>query len=297
MDFAIHYSRAAADLLAAGQIAFDRYKCPAWPDLLDTIGTSHPLYVHFPLRVGTGTGDASDTETGQPPDWGKFERLLARTGTPYINLHLEPMVVDHPDLYPHSDDPDHIARVTDSLLRDIASVVARFGPERVILENVPDDGDLTLRPAYVPAVIREVVVASGCGFLFDLSHARLAALRLGLDARDYIAALPVERTREIHLTGIQLFDEAWVERCRQHNAPGATVARFAGRMMDHLPLTDEDWAFTTWAMGEVKRGAWGRPHAIALECGGVGPLWEATMDRATLADQVPRLARLIDDAR
>ena len=134
-------------------------------------------------------------------------------------------------------------------------------------------------------------------FLFDLSHARLAAHRLGMDARDYIAALPVERTREIHLTGIQMFDETWVERCRQRNVPEATIARFVGRLMDHLPLVEEDWAFVTWAMGEIKRGAWGRPHAIALECGGVGPLWEATTDTATLAGPGPRLARLIAAAR
>ena len=88
-----------------------------------------------------------------------------------------------------------------------------------------------------------------------------------------------------------------VLRCRQRNVPEATIARFAGRPMDHLPLVEEDWTFTTWAMAEIKRGAWGRPHAIALVCGGVGPLWEATMDTATLADQVPRLARLIADAR
>jgi uncharacterized protein (UPF0276 family) len=296
MDFAVHYSRAAADLLAAGRVAFDRYKVPAWPDLIDTIGTSHPLYVHFPLRVGRGTGDAIDTETGQPADWGKVEQLLARTGTPFVNLHLEATTGDHPGLPPHSADPAHIAHIAESLLRDIASVAARFGPERVILENIPDDGVLVL-PAYLPQVIRDVVVASGCGFLLDLSHARLAALQLGIDPRDYIAALPIERTREIHLTGIQLLDDAWVARLRRHSVPDDTIARFAGRPMDHLPLTEEDWAFTAWAMAEIKRGAWGQPRTIALECGGVGPLWEATTDTATLAAQVPRLAQLIAAAR
>lgn len=293
MDFAIHYSPAAAELRAAGKIAFDRYKCPAWPDLIEEIGTSDPLYVHFPLRVGRGLGDALDTETGQPADWGKVERLLARTGTAFVNLHMEPTIHEHPDAPPHGTSPADIALVTEVLLRDIASVVARFGPECVMLENVPDDGDLTLRPAYLPQVIREVVVASGCGFLFDISHARLAAASLGMDAREYIAALPVERTREIHLTGLQFFGAEWVEVLRRASVPEATITRLANRPMDHLPLTEEDWEFTAWAIGELKRGAWGTPGTLALEYGGIGPLWAALTDATVIADQVPRLARLL----
>ena len=42
-------------------------------------------------------------------------------------------------------------------------------------------------------------------------------------------------------------------------------------------------------MGHVQRGAWGQPWVVALEYGGVGPLWEAVTDADVLANQVPRL--------
>ena len=95
MRFAVHYSRPAADLVDAGAIAPDFFKCPAWPDLIATVQANYPIYVHFPLRVGSGIGDAIDTETHQPAGWKKIETLLTQTDTPFVNLHLEPTVHDH----------------------------------------------------------------------------------------------------------------------------------------------------------------------------------------------------------
>ncbi|MHB8645887.1 MAG: multinuclear nonheme iron-dependent oxidase [Thermomicrobiales bacterium] len=296
MNFAVHYSRPAADLLDTGKIAPDYFKCPAWPDLIATVQAKYPLYVHFPLRVGQGTGEALDTETHRPADWTKVEMLLARTNTPFVNVHLEPTTDDHPDIPADTTDPGHIAFLTDCLIRDLRAVVARFGPERVIAENVPN-GDGCLRPAYMPAVIRRVVEECGCGLLLDLSHARRAARALGMDAVDAIAMLPVERTREIHSTGIQQFDDHWMRVLRGAGLNEHVVAQFAGRWQDHLPFTDADWAFTAWSLGQIARGHWGQPWIVALEYGGVGSLWEALTDAAVLAAQVPRLAAMVHACR
>ena len=292
MNVAVHYSQAAAALLDAGQIAPDYFKCPAWPDLIATVRAKYPLSVHFPLRVGRDMGDAVDTETRQPPNWVVIERLLAETGTPFVNVHLEPMISDHPDIPADTTDSAHIAFLTDCLIRDLRAVVARFGPERVIAENVPN-GDGCLRPAYQPNVVRHVIEACDCGLLFDISHARRAARALGMEATDYIHMLPVERTREIHLTGIQQFDDHWVSVLRDAGLGEHVIAQFAGRWQDHLPFTDADWEFTAWSLGEIARGLWGRPWIIALEYGGVGPLWEAITDPAILAADVPRLTAMV----
>jgi hypothetical protein len=66
--------------------------------------------------------------------------------------------------------------------------------------------------------------------------------------------------------------------------------------MDHLPLTETDWVFTVQSMEQVRQGAWGAPWIMALEYGGVGPLWEASTDSALLQEQVARLSRLIKEA-
>jgi uncharacterized protein (UPF0276 family) len=292
MNFAVHYSRPAADLVEAGAIAPDFFKCPAWPDLIATVQASYPMYVHFPLRVGAGIGDAIDTEAHHVADWKKVERLLAQTDTPFVNLHLEPMLHDHPDIPADSMDPGDIERLTDCLIRDVRAVVERFGPERVIAENVPN-GDGCLRPAYHPGVVRRVIEECGCGLLFDISHARRAACALGMEAAAYIRILPVERTREIHLTGIQHLDERWIAVLRSAGLSDTVIAQFAGRWQDHLPMTDADWAFTAWSLKQIERGDWGTPWVIALEYGGVGPLWEALTDPTILAEQVPRLSAMV----
>lgn len=291
MKFAVHYSQPAAALVDAERINPDYFKCPAWPELIATVQAKYPMYVHFPLRVGGGSG-AIDTETRQPPDWPRIDTLCAQTGTPSINVHLEPTTDDHPDIPADTTDPDHIEFLTDCLIRDLRAVVARFGPARVIAENVPNS-DGCLHPAYRPGVVRRAIEACDCGLLLDISHARRAARALGMDARAYIALLPVERTREIHFTGIQQFDDQWIRVLRVAGVREAIIAQFAGRWQDHLPLTDADWEFTAWSLAQIARGRWGRPWIVALEYGGVGPLWEALTDPAILATQIPRLTAMV----
>jgi len=296
MNVAVHYSLPAAALVDAGRIKPDYFKCPAWPELIAMVRARYPMYVHFPLRVGRGIGDAMDTETDQPADWAGVERLLAQTDTPFVNLHLEPTTDDHPNIPADTTDPDHIEFLTDCLIRDVHAVVARFGPERVIAENVPN-GDNCPRPAFLPEVVRRVIEECDCGLLFDISHARRAARALGMDAADYIALLPVERTREIHLTGIQQFDDRWIAVLRGAGLSESRIAQFAGRWQDHLPFIDADWEFTAWSLDQIARGRWGHPWIIAMEYGGTGPFWEALTDPDSLAADIPRLAAMVHACR
>ena len=103
MDLAVNYSAALADLVNRGLATVDRYKCPAWPDLIagltdDRAWGQPPVYIHFPLRVGMGTGIPINTETGKAPDWAQFEELRARTGTPWFSAHMGAQPEDHPEL-------------------------------------------------------------------------------------------------------------------------------------------------------------------------------------------------------
>ena len=297
MKFAVNYSAAAADLLRQGRIEIDRFKCPAWPDLIATAQTLHPVYVHLPLRIGAGLGEAINTETRRPADWRHLEPLLPRTDTPQVNVHLAPLTGDFPDLAVDTADPAHVEMLIEHALRDVAALVARFGAERVVVENADDGKGRILHAALQPDLIRRVVETAGCGFLLDLAHARLGARQLGLDEREYIVRLPVERTCEIHLAGIQPFEGRWLALLRGSGLSQEDLGWFAGlepgQLLDHLPLADGDWQFYTWALEQACSGAWGRPWIATLEHGGVGPLWEQLTDRAALAEQVPRLRALV----
>lgn len=118
MRIAVNYSRPAADLLVSGRFEIDLFKCPDWPELVTEARRLRPVYVHFDLVAGNGL---------EGIDWDAVRRLLAETETPYVNVHLAPrgMADDAPP-----------GRVAEALLRDTVVIVDRFGPERVIVENV-----------------------------------------------------------------------------------------------------------------------------------------------------------------
>jgi uncharacterized protein (UPF0276 family) len=301
MKFAVNYSSAAADLFREGRIEVDRFKCPAWPDVIAAAQALNPVYVHLPLRVGAGIGEAIDTETQKPADWQQLEPLLVHTDTPQINVHLAPFTGDFPGMPADTTDPAHVEMLYAHALHDVEALVARFGPARLVVENADDGKGLIPHPALRPDFIRGVIEGSGCGFLLDIAHARLAAHTLGMDAREYLAGLPTGRTCEIHLAGIQSFAGRWLALMRQEGLTDKDLGWFAklkpGQLLDHLPLVDGDWAFYAWALEQVDRGHWGDPWITTLEYGGVRGVWELLTDRAVLAEQVPRLYHMVKRGR
>jgi uncharacterized protein (UPF0276 family) len=270
--FALNYSVEAADLLRQGQIAPDRFKCPDWPDMIAEAQQFAPVYVHFALRAGAGTLAATD--------WARVAALLEQCDTPYVNVHLAPMQPDMPHIPLDTTDPAHAAAIRERLLHDVGAVVEQFGAERVSVENVPYFGHIPdtypiLRPAAEPALIRQVLEETGCGLLLDLSHARIAARYLGYDEQEYVAALPTERLRELHITGLRKIDALW---------------------HDHMPMVGDDWPAFAWALERIAAGAWARPWVVSFEYGGVGGPFVGRSEAAVIAEQVPRLMQMMHAA-
>jgi len=293
MKFGLNYSKTAVKLYEAGVIAPDVFKCPAWPDLIARIKDRYPIYIHFPLNVGSGMGDAIDGETKQPADWAKFEKLLADSGTPYLNLHLQAFRRG-------TVDPFDAEQTLAALIKDVEAVIERSGKEVVIVENGFNLGPDAPYAVFLAETAQQVVEATGCGFLFDISHARIAAMRLGEDYRDYISRLPVHAIREIHITGMQVIDEYWINRALASGMTRELIESYIGPggvwlphgMTDHLPMSEEDWEIMAWAAAQLRSGAWRAPWVTSLECGGIGPFWEATLSEDEMREQVPRLQQI-----
>jgi uncharacterized protein (UPF0276 family) len=262
MDFSINYSTQAAALLTEGRIQIDRFKCPDWPDLIAEASRYCPVAVHFELKAGSGV--LTDTS------WKRVDLLLSETATPYVNLHLDPVLKDFPGFPVDTPEKNQFEQVVKRLIEDVQAVVSYFGAERVIAENVPYRGEAgrVLRPGVEPAVIRQVLDETGCGLLLDISHARIAAHHLGLDEQEYMAQLPVDRLRELHFTGL-------------HN--------LNGRLQDHLEALQEDWPILDWVMERIRTGEWARPWMLAFEYGGVGDKFAWRSDQQIMAAQIPIL--------
>ena len=262
MKFAVNYSPQAIELVRSGCIHFDYFKCPPWPDLVSTAREVAPVVIHFELQAGSGCLHKTD--------WRMIEDFLAHTGTPFVNLHLAPRVGDFPDMPVDTWDFTHIRQVTEVLLRDTAAVVDHFGPERVIAENALYEGPQGkfFRPAMLPEVIHQILDETGCGMLLDISHARISAYHLGLNERDYMASLPVDRIRELHFTGIHEVN---------------------GRLQDHLSVLPGDWPVLDWALERIERREWAAPWLLAFEYGGVGEFFGKHTEMDVLIEQVPLL--------
>ena len=292
----VNYSHAAAELLKDGSIEVDRFKCPAWPDSVREALEYNDVYVHFPLRVGTGTEGAINIEANQPADLDQVEALLVETNTPVVNLHLATMVEDFPEIPIDSLKPEHIEKITTSLVDDVNSVANRFGKERVVVENVYHGNGEHPRPVYLPEVISSVVNETGVGFLFDLSHARLAAEHMGADIYEYISGLPTGKTREVHVTGIHRFEGHWIDIAQKAGFDPQLIEQYRGRLVDHLPMTENDWTYLAWALVQIEKGIWGEPWVVTFEYGGIGGQFASITDSDVLSEQVPRLEKMVKEA-
>lgn len=269
MQLAINYSTQAADLLGEGKIKFDRFKTMDWPEMIAAARHYRPVAVHFGLQAGNGMTKGLD--------WAAVEKLLNETGTPHVNLHLEATSKDYPGIpvdQPPAADRDQIFK---RMLKDVRRAVKHLGHERVIIENVPYRGphDKVFHLAVEPETIQAIVGETGCGLLLDISHARIAAHHLGLEARDYMRRLPVESLRELHFTGL-------------HN--------LNGRLQDHLSILESDWPFLDWVLERIRLGEWPQPWLLAFEYGGTGEKFAERSDPAVIEAQLPVLWSRVKEA-
>jgi uncharacterized protein (UPF0276 family) len=263
MNFAINYSPQAAELFRSGQIQVDRFKCPDWPWMIEEASQICPVAVHFNLTAGNGSV--------RDIDWDAALRLLESTSTPYLNLHLESRRRDFPNIPADSVDPAHFEQVYEQVAGDLRIVLEHIEASRVIVENVPyrGPGGKVLRPSVEPGLIHRLLEETGCGLLFDLSHARIAAQAMGLSEHEYIARLPLDRNREMHFTGTKIID---------------------GMTIDHLEAQENDWQALEWFFRE--HASLPKPWLLAFEYGGVGEKFAWRSETAVIASQAPRLYQL-----
>ncbi len=177
----INYSHEAAELVRTGRLVLDRFKFPAWPELLASNPTEVRPYVHFDWFAGRGL--PSDRELDEA------ESLACNTRTPWFNLHFSPA-------------EDGSLREVN---RDLAALVERFGSDRIGLENVPWDSSPEFplpRAAADPDLLSQVVDEFEIGLILDIAHARWAAESIGMEFLTYLDRLPTNRLIELHVTGL-----------------------------------------------------------------------------------------------
>lgn len=288
MQFAINWSPQAQNLLRAGKIQIDRWKCPDWDDMIAKAREDQlPVYVHFPLVIGRGSLEKTD--------WARVEAMMHDTQTPHVNLHLEPVrsavgALSRDALF-------------DLCAKEISAVVDRFGGDRVVVENVPYRTEHTDKFADVvdPTFITDLLTQTGARFLFDIGHAQISAYSLAHELYGYLRAMPLDRLGEIHTAGVTRFTQAHIDTARQVEGFDAYFQRFEGKnplgmLMDHFGMgSDSDWESFVWVMDRVRDGSANTPRFVSYEYGGTGAPFAWRSESDVIARDVPRFYSIVHD--
>ena len=270
MQFAINYSPQALQLWRDGLIHVDLFKCPDWPDLVAEVSQYHALYVHCSLIVGLGRLADVDLEL--------LARWLDTGETKVINTHLG---VRRSDFAPG--EGITCEAIVSRIVRELEVLCKRFGPERVVVENLGYPTrfwwDDQLPESVDPALLSAIIERSGCGLLLDLAHAIRACEGTGRsDIHSYLDAMPVHRLRELHVVGLlPERDELGIRE-------------------DHFAMAESDWSIAEYALGQIRASHWRHPERMAFEYGGIGEKFAFRSDAGIIAAQAPRLYALAKSA-
>ncbi|HEU5098370.1 MAG TPA: DUF692 family protein [Roseiflexaceae bacterium] len=131
-------------------------------------------------------------------------------------------------------------------------------PMPLILENLDYCAGGAYEHICEPAFIAAVLEQTGAGLLLDLAHAQVSASRMGVPIERYLEQLPLDRVRQLHISGPRPRD---------------------GMLYDaHEVLLDRDYALLEWVLRRTE------PLALTLEY---------NRDEAALRQQLMRLRELL----
>lgn len=164
-------------------------------------------------------------------------RRLAQTGAPWLSVHIgfSAATVAYDDGMRPTSPPLSRNATLEAMIVNVRAL-ADLLDVPLLLENLDHQPTGAYAHICEPSFVRELIEASGAYLLLDLAHAQVSAARAGVDTTAYLAGLPLDRVRQLHVSGPRLRDGVLVDA--------------------HEPLRDEDvrlvrelaWVTTPWAL-------------------------------------------------
>jgi len=200
-------------------------------------------------------------------------REAERTRTPWIGEHLAFTSADGltegPPAPPTELTYTMCPQLSEETVERVAENLAALGPRMpvpLILENSPQYFAIPGSTMSMVELIRRVAERSEVGLLLDLSHFLITSINTGVDAREALELMPLERVVEIHLSG---------------------MSRQSGVMWDDHAEPAPAMVFEL--LEQALRRA--RPRALTLEYN-----WSPTFPHAIMQAQIERARRLLGPA-
>jgi uncharacterized protein (UPF0276 family) len=217
-------------------------------DYLETSGpladTAAALLPHQPMLLHNSVWDWS---LGHPGALEQREVLprtlhaLRRTRAPWFSVHLgfgaAEVGFDKGRMRARTT-PLGREELFENIVRNVRGLAAAI-PVPLFLENLDYNQGGAYEHVCQPEFIAAVLEDSDVDLLLDLAHARVSASRLGLSIATYLKWLPLERVRQIHVSGPRPRDGVLVDA--------------------HEPLQEEDYSLLQNLLELT------RPRALTLE--------------------------------
>jgi hypothetical protein len=201
IQLAANDSTALRSLMRKINPPVDFLKLPLSTDLetaLPMARTLRPVLLHgwggAPFRAGQA----------DIPHVERLQTLVKTSGTPFLSVHLDVQAEDLERLTPGAA-LERVACTVDRL-RTLTGLP-------VLLENIAHY-EWSERPAFVsdPQWIAAALEISEAHLLLDLAHARVSAYHRRAHELEYLDALPLERTWELHLSAPRLENDGLRDR-------------------------------------------------------------------------------------
>jgi uncharacterized protein (UPF0276 family) len=126
---------------------------------------------------------------------------LERTRSPWLSVHLgfSATEVFFDGCMQARTPPLGRAELLATIGANVRALAAAL-PVPVILENLDYNPTGAYEHICTPDFIAATIDATGAGMLLDLAHARVSAAALGLTIGEYLAQLPLDRVRQLHVS-------------------------------------------------------------------------------------------------
>lgn len=199
ISLAVSDSPLARQGLAQGWLAAD-YLETSGP-LVESAVAQFPLS-RFLLHNAVYDWSLADPTSVTPEIESRTQASLALTRAPWLSIHLGFSAARvHFDGWMRATSP---VLPRDDLIRamclTVRAIAARL-PVPVLLENLDYCAGGAYEHICQPKFIADVIAETGAALLLDIAHAQVSAHRLGWTIDDYLAALPLERVRQVHVSG------------------------------------------------------------------------------------------------
>jgi uncharacterized protein (UPF0276 family) len=193
------YSQPLVDLVYSRRIALDYVQVP--PGLSG--GELEWLRSYVPVVVHGFPGEPSLCQEGITEElFPSIQSMVTETDTPRVShyigyscehVEVEVYAVARSETLPRR-------QVLDNICQNAAALEVKLEAP-LLLENLAYQEGGAHEYICEPEFISEVIERTGCGFVFDISHAIISAKNLNIPLPDYLSALPINHVEEIHISG------------------------------------------------------------------------------------------------